>query len=511
MQGKKFRDSKMIYMVTMSSYVPENHILRLINKHVDFSFIQEKARGMYSSTGRPSIDPEVIVRMLLIGYLFGITSERKLCQEVAMHIGYRWFCRYALDEPVMDHSSFSKNRHGRFAESNFLEEVFYEIVRQCVEAGLVTGEHVSVDGTHIKANASLDSMESMVTVKMTPKGYLQKVKAENKEAVTDEDKPERPDKPEDATRGNGAEKASKKKKRGPVYKNKTHCSRTDPDARLAKKGAEKVSLRHDVNYLMDHEARVILGVEVDTPDRGGEQRAALAMLEKAEKRLGITPAFLGADEGYAAGDFLHALLQKGITPHIPIKRKARHNAEGIYPREMFTYHPITETFTCPQGHRLTFQTIHSRSRQKIWRAKVKDCAACPCKSACTRDKSRSISYHIHEDAIVNTQVQNGTPAYVRSYQKRKTIEGLFAEAKQCMGLGRAKFRRQQFVREQALLTATAQNIKRLVKGRKKREMAGASRVLSPFCTSLLSKMGKLIIPLLQSSIKMRYLSSPSLP
>jgi transposase len=138
----------------MEDQVPENHLLRLLDRHIRFDFVREKLKDSYSDTGRPSIDPELLLRILLIGYLYGVTSERKLVEELQMHLAWRWFTGLSFDQEIPHHSTFSKNRHGRFQESNLFQQLFEEIVDRCVEAGFVEGEHLSVDGSFILANAS---------------------------------------------------------------------------------------------------------------------------------------------------------------------------------------------------------------------------------------------------------------------------------------------------------------------------------------------------------------------
>lgn len=178
MLGEKQREEPMFYYVRMEDIVPEDHLLRLIDRHIDFSFIRNKVKHLYSHTGRPSIDPEVLLRMLLIGYLYGVTSERRLCEEVKMHIGYRWFVGLTLEDRVPDHSTFSKNRHDRFSEDDIFQEIFDEIVNQCIDKGLLTGKHLTVDSTYIKANASFRSLEPIV-VEMNSKEYIDRLEKEN--------------------------------------------------------------------------------------------------------------------------------------------------------------------------------------------------------------------------------------------------------------------------------------------------------------------------------------------
>src|SRR6202162_2198578 len=157
MMGQLPRTQSLFYYFRLQDQIPEDHLLRLIDRYVDFSFVRERLKDSYSSTGRPSIDPEILLRLLLVGYLYGITSERRLVEEVRMHLAYRWFTRLGFEQEIPDHSTFSKNRHGRFRNSGIFLEVFEEIVRRCLEAGLVGGKPLTVDGTGVTDDASLRS------------------------------------------------------------------------------------------------------------------------------------------------------------------------------------------------------------------------------------------------------------------------------------------------------------------------------------------------------------------
>src|ERR1700745_3672048 len=154
MMGQHARSESLFYYFRMEDQVPENHLLRLLDRHISFDFVREKLKDSYSDTGRPSIDPELLLRILLIGYLYGVTSERKLIEELQMHLAWRWFTGLTFDQEVPHHSTFSKNRHGRFQASKIFEELFEYIVQRCVESGLVQGNHLSVDGSFIQADAS---------------------------------------------------------------------------------------------------------------------------------------------------------------------------------------------------------------------------------------------------------------------------------------------------------------------------------------------------------------------
>jgi len=157
MMGQHDRSGALFYYFRLEDQVPETHLLRLIEKHISFAFVREKLKDSYSETGRPSIDPELLLRILLIGYLYGITSERKLVEELRMRRAWRWFTGLGFDQEIPHHSTFSKNRHGRFQGSKVFEQLFEQIVRQCVEVGLVQGKHLSVDGSFVEANAAKQS------------------------------------------------------------------------------------------------------------------------------------------------------------------------------------------------------------------------------------------------------------------------------------------------------------------------------------------------------------------
>ena len=151
---RQVEQSALFYDFSLDAHVPADHILRSIDRFVDLSEVRRELAPFYSSTGRPSVDPELMIRMLIVGYCFGIRSERRLCEEVHLNLAYRWFCRLGLEGDVPDHSTFSKNRHGRFRESDLLRRVFETVVRRCMEEGLVGGDGFAVDGSLIKADAN---------------------------------------------------------------------------------------------------------------------------------------------------------------------------------------------------------------------------------------------------------------------------------------------------------------------------------------------------------------------
>jgi transposase len=469
--GEKQRHEPMFYYVRMEDMVPEDHLLRLVDQYIDLGFIREKVKHLYSHTGRPSIDPEVLLRMLLIGYLYGITSERRLCEEVKMHIGYRWFVGLSLEEKVPDHSTFSKNRHERFAENKIFQDIFDEIVSQCVSHGLLTGKHLTVDSTYIKANASFKSLEPIV-VEMDSREYIEKVKKDN------------------PVEGKAWEPGDDYPHRGQKISNKTHRSKTDPDARLGRKSYKApTELYYSATYLADSKSRIVVGTDVGKPDIKTDCNKAIEQIRKIKWRHRIEPESLGADKGYSSGVFLNNLLNENVQPHIPIVKYKAHNHKGIYPREEFRRDKNSNTCICPAGKKMRYWGTHKHNNQHVYRASVADCRPCPNKPLCTKDRARSVSFHMYEDAIQKATQLNETREYRISQRKRKQIEELFGEAKEYMGLRVAKFRRIKHVKEQVLMTAAAQNIKRMVKllsaGRPKKEVLAGVLVMRLYFAKIL--------------------------
>ncbi len=298
MMGHQSRSEALFYYFRLEDQVPENHLLRLIDRHVSLEFIRAKLKGCYSDTGRPSIDPELLLRMLLIGYLYGVTSERKLVEELRMHLAWRWFTGLGFDQEIPHHSTFSKNRHGRFQESNLFQEIFEEIVARCVEAGLVKGEHMSVDGSFIQANADHHSrvppeqLAEVAKVNHTVREYLVELERENPVEL-------------------------------PVAQQEK-VSTTDPDSTYATKGGP-ARLGYYDNYLVDNGSCIIVGVQATPARLSQESVAARDMIERYRARYGQLPQTLAADTTYGNGEMLQWLDERGIAAYIRVKE----NPNGI--------------------------------------------------------------------------------------------------------------------------------------------------------------------------------------
>jgi transposase len=280
MMGQQSRAESLFYYFRLEDQIPTDHLLRMIDSHVDFSFVREQLKDFYSPTGRPSIDPEVLLRLLLIGYLYGITSERRLMDEVRMHLAYRWFTRLGFEQEIPDHSTFSKNRHGRFRQSRVFRKVFEEIVRRCLEAGFVEGRNVAVNGTLVGANASQQSrvprerLVEAAKLSRTVQEYLTELERQNPVADS-----------------------------GGSMKLQEKVSTTDPDATWAIKSGPAVLGYYD-NYLVDTASRVILSVDATPALFSQETLAARRRMVEQVGQFGIQPQNLAADKAYGSGEFL---------------------------------------------------------------------------------------------------------------------------------------------------------------------------------------------------------------
>jgi transposase len=442
MMGQQPRTEPLFYYFRLEDQIPEDHLLKRLDHCIDFAFVRERLRDTYSAIGRPSIDPEVLLRLLLVGYLYGITSERRLMEEVRMHLAYRWFSRLGFEREIPDHSTFSKNRHGRFRGVGIFLEVFEEIVRRCLKAGLVEGKRLSVDGTIVTANASPqrgtkpEHLHEVAKVSRTVREYLADLAREN--PVSEEEKP------------------------APQSVAARYVSTTDPEACWASKyGGRSVPSYFD-HYLIDNASCIILGVEATQARFRQETLAARRMLEQVKERFGVCPEGVGADKAYGSGEFLAWLLERNIQPYIPVIDR-RHQTHRHFTRDQFQYDSAENAFRCPQGQALRYRGMCRQGQGYIYQTTESQCRGCPVKNRCTNGATRRIFVHWHEPARQRARELAQTPAYDWSKRERNKIEALFSELKLRVGLRRLRLRRLWNVSEQFYLAATAQNLKRLVR------------------------------------------------
>src|SRR5215468_1928665 len=437
MMGHHARSEALFYNFRLEDQVPENHLLRLIDKHISFEFVRQQLKDSYSETGRPSIDPELLLRILLIGYLYGITSERRLVEELDMHLAWRWFTGLDFDQEIPHHSTFSKNRHERFQESKLFEQLFEEIVACCLQAGLVRGNELSVDGSFVEANAakksrtSREQLAEAAQVHRTVRQYLKEVEEQN---PVEE----------------------------PVHQQE-QVSTTDPDSTYATKGGTPARLGYYDNYLVDNDSCLIVGVQATAARMSQETVAAQDMLTRFAQWRGQEPESVAADTTYGNGEFLQWLADRSITPYMRTRDSIHRKNSPFFGPERFTYEPEHDRYICPAGQPLNYGGRSHRNHAWSYIGTRKRCGPCSLRPQCTSAAFRCLVIHQHEPARQRARALVNTPEFAQAQRQRKKVEALFAELKNQIGLRRLRLRRLKFVREQFWLAAAAQNIKRLVR------------------------------------------------
>jgi transposase len=449
MGPRQVAQGALFYEFSIEDHVPSDHLLRAMDRFVDLGDMRRHLAPFYSSTGRPSVDPELMIRMLIVGYAFGIRSERRLCEEVHLNLAYRWFCRLDLADPVPDHSTFSKNRHGRFRESDLFRHLFESVVARCIAEGLVGGETFASDASLIRADANkqyaaakADWDPERIDVQAAPRAVREYL-----------------DVLDDAAFGAASEVDPK------------FTSFADPASQWT--GARKgpAFFAYSDNYLIDTDHGVILDVEATRSIRTAEVGATRTMIARTRERFGLTPDRLAADTAYGSGEMLGWLVGKGIEPHIPVIDKSERR-DGTFSNAEFRYDPERDAYTCPGGKALKkYWRQMKKPRDGVGKdgfrkyfARKQDCSACALKEQCTPNQpTRKISRHVHEAARDAARHIVTTDAYADASRRRKKVEMLFAHLKRILRLDRLRLRGPNGAKDEFLLAATAQNLRKLAK------------------------------------------------
>lgn len=431
--------ASLFYEFSLERHVPANHLLRSIDRFVDLSGLRRELAPFYSSTGRPAVDPELMLRMLIVGYCFGVRSERRLCDEVHLNLAYRWFCRLGLDGDVPDHSTFSKNRHGRFRDSNLLRRLFETVLERCIDEGLVGGEGFAVDGSLIKADVSRQTSVDAAnwTAPETPQRAVQEYLA-----VLD-----------DAAFGAATPVVPK------------FIAPADPASRWTGADGGLAYFAYETNYLVDLDHAIIVDVEPTTAIRQAEVTAAQRMIERTRERFDLYPARLAADTGYGSAAMLGWLVyEHGIEPHVSVFDKSARR-DGTFARDAFTYDREGDVYFCPAGKMLTTKgTLVNDGATLLYRASKFDCDACDLKPRCTpREPARKVPRSIYEGARdMARRIMNSDEGRA-SKRQRKKVEMLFAHLKRILRLDRLRLRGPCGARDEFHLAAAAQNLRKMAK------------------------------------------------
>jgi transposase len=446
MGERQVQQDALFYEFSLERHVPEKHLLRAIDRFVDLDGLRVHLAPFYSETGRPSIDPELLIRMLIVGYCFGIRSERRLCEEVHLNLAYRWFCRLGLDGLVPDHSTFSKNRHGRFRESDLLRRLFETVLQRCIDERLIGGEGFAIDASLIQADASdRNRVEGTLGLPPTATGRA----VEEYLAALD-----------DAAFGAASEVTPK------------FIAPSDPATRWTAAHRGPAFFAYSTNYLIDVDHAIIVDVEATTAIRQAEILAAKRMIERSMECFDLYPAKLIGDTAYGSAEMLNWLVHdRGIEPHIPVFDKSQ-RSDGTFSRDEFAYDHASDTYRCPAGkvlqhYRRRFTTPRTgvpNDNLIRYRASTRDCGPCPLKPRCCPNApARKVPRSIHEGARDLAREIAKTEAYKTSRRQRKKVEMLFAHLKRILKLDRLRLRGPCGARDEFHLAATAQNLRKLAK------------------------------------------------
>ncbi len=369
MMGQRSGDQEQLfYVFNLDDHVPKDHLLRGIDHFFDAGDLRKHMASFYNHTGCPSVDPELMIRMLIVGYCFGIRSERRLCEEVHLNLAYRWFCRLGLEDAVPDHSTFSKYRHGRFRDSDMLRHVFESVLRRCMNEGLVGGEGFAIDASVITADANRTrGIAGTETIDWSrgegPSRAVREYLATLDENDTDAQVVEASQEP-----------ATQPK----------NISLTDPAARWTAAPGAPAFYAYSINYLIDLHAGIIMDVEATPAYRTQEVDSTRTMIDRVEQRFRLKPQQLVGDTAYGTASMLAWIINdKAIEPHVPVWKK-RARSDETFSNSDFQWFEQSNEYRCPAGHALRSErrrfrnprTHITKAKTVVYRSSQLDCAGC---------------------------------------------------------------------------------------------------------------------------------------
>jgi len=441
------------YAFDLDKVVPADHLVRQIDAVLDLNWVHKELAPYYSHTGRPSIDPVLMIRMLIVGYVFAIRSERRICAEVQVNLAYRWFCKLGIEDSIPDHSVFCRARHERFRESDALRRVFESVVAKCIAAGLVGGEGFSIDASLIKADVDKKKRAPGGQAVAWPKAEeASRAVREYLMALDAARSDEHSSGADDSGASGGGDRRSAPKE----------VSLTDPQAAwVARKGTDPF-YAYDANYLIDNKAGIIVDAEGTRANRAAEIAITETMVERIKRRFDLRPQRLAGDSVYGAVKLLKALVDRKITPHVPVwDKSARH--DGTFSRADFVFDQERNVYICPGGAELTSTGNVDQGHIVYYRANKHDCSTCLLKPKCTTAPMRKVTRDVNEDVRDGVRALANTEAFRQSCRERKKVEMLFAHMKRILKFDRLRLRGLSGAKDEVLLTATAQNLRRLAK------------------------------------------------
>jgi transposase len=439
---------KQIEMVSIEDLVPENHVLRDIDRAIDFSFIYDLVRELYcADNGRPSIDPVVLFKIVLIQYTFGIRSMRQTIKEIEVNMAYRWFLGYGMTEAVPHFTTFGKNYLRRFADTDIFEKIFERILSESVTVGFVDASAVFIDATQIKANANNHKYTNEI-VKIEAKHYQDELQKE-----IEKDREEHGKKPPKPPKDKGSPPTKTVKQ-----------STTDPDCGLFHKGEHKKEFAYTTHVACDKHnfvlsADVSAGNIHDSVMFDGLYRNVLAKFPELE--------MVALDSGYKTPWIMKQIFDSERLPSTPYKRPM--TKEGFFRKYEYVYDEYYDCYLCPNDQVLKYSTTN-RDGYREYKSDPKLCISCPHRAQCTESKNcqKVVTRHVWEEYMELAEDVRHSPQGKEGYKLRKeTIERVFADAKVKHGMRYTQYRGLARLKMQVLLTFSCMNLKKLASWKKK--------------------------------------------
>jgi len=470
--------------VSIEELVPKDHLLRKIDKVIDFGFIRERVKGLYcADNGRPAIDPVVLFKMLFIGYLYGTRSERQLVRDIQVNVAYRWFLGFGLTDKIPDASTISQNRRRRFSESTIYQEIFDEMVLHAIRRKMVDGTTLYTDSTHLKANANKHKFE-LQDVQKSTRDYLETLE-------------------EDITRDREAhgKKPLKEKESAPEVK-ETKVSTTDPESGYMVREGKPEGFFYLDHRTVDSRYSIITDTFV-TPGNVHDSIPYLSRLDRQRERFGFDVAAVGLDAGYFTAGICKGLEDRDIYGAIAYRRP--NHIKGYLRKSDYTYDPTTDCYLCPQGCTLNYRTT-DRNGYRHYASNPEQCRNCPLQPQCTKSANftKVVTRHIWQDHKDTVNSHRYTEEGKKIYKRRKeTVERSFADSKQLHGHRYARLRGIGKVFEQCLLCAAVQNMKKIALVVDRKDLLRLLRLLEqvfapiqrgyPSFNAFLSKVRQIVI------------------
>lgn len=431
-----------VELVTIEELVPKNHLLRKINKFIDFSFIREKTKHLYcDNNGRPAIDPEVLFKMLFIGYIFGIRSERQLVKEIQVNMAYRWFLGFGIKDKIPDASTISQNRRRRFNGTMIAQDIFDNIVLQAMKRKMVDGKTLYTDSTHLKANANKRKFIDKI-VRSNTKSYL----SELDEAV------------EEDRKSHGKKPLKDKPASTPVKRIKE--STTDSECGFMYREGKPKGFYYLDHRTVDGKFNIITDSYI-TSGAAHDSGPYLGRLDRQIERFDFDVKEVGLDAGYFTSHICKGLVDRNIFGAISYRRPNKR--KEFMAKRLYKYNPEKDCYICPAGHELHYRTT-AREGFRQYSSDSTVCKNCEFISKCTSNQKgeKILTRHVWEDAKEQMTQNRLSDRGRRLYKRRKeTVERSFADAKELHGHRYARMRGLSKVQEQSLLCAACQNMKKI--------------------------------------------------